>query len=309
MLENYITPSKDTPSRSGLYWIQLPGVTLDLLSDLTKSDQEDWEEFAADIYERSVINFVGDVQAQLADKFNVDLKLVSRETSKFTVAINDSGLESGIKIEYRLPKYGKTQIISAEVFSDSDQADFTFQIKDKDSRVLKTVTTDLVTGSNVINIDTYFSADRLFITYDATLFDIRGTTNKYYDDYLSFNDLSCFFPCWGGAEGSVFQLNGGGFNVVFNSVCSIDKVVEQNINIFKEAFWYRIGLELMRERIVSDRFNRWTTLTEDRAKQLESAYMDECNLKLSNSIKSLRMREDTICFACKSIVYHSYQLP
>src|SRR5688500_17637604 len=103
MLEKYITPSKDTPSRSGLYWNQLPGVTLDLLSSLTKDEQEDFEEFADDLYARAIVNFIGEVQSRLADKFFVDLKLVSRETSKFEADINTSGLESGIKIHYRLP--------------------------------------------------------------------------------------------------------------------------------------------------------------------------------------------------------------
>src|SRR5689334_9225772 len=50
MLEGYITPSKETPSRSGLYANLLPGVTLQLLDDLTKDEEEDFEEFWLDIY-------------------------------------------------------------------------------------------------------------------------------------------------------------------------------------------------------------------------------------------------------------------
>jgi len=311
MLEGYITPSKDTPSRSGLYWNGLPGVTLDLLSSLTKDEQEDWEEFAEDFYQRTIVNFVSDVQAKLTDKFFFDLKLVSRETSKFSGEINSSGLESGIKIHYRLPKYGKTQVVSIEVFADSDQAGFEISFKDKDEngKLLLTKSIDLVEGLNVVNIDTYFAVDELFISYDASLFSIESTTTKYYDDYFAFDDLSCSFPCYGSSRGSVNHVNGGGLNVIFNSICSIDKVVEQNINIFKDAFWYRIGLELLHERVHSDRFTRWTTLDADRAKVLIEDYEFWCDQKLTNSIKSLRMKEDPICFACKPTVVHSYQLP
>lgn len=311
MLENYITPSKDTPSRSGLYWNQLPGVTLDLLSDLTKDEQADWEEFAADLYERAIINFVDDVQAQLHEKFNIDLELVSRETSKFSESVNDSGLESGVKIFYRLPKYGRTQIIDLQVYSDTDQTDFTYQIKNdvENGVLLKEGSADLVAGLNIIHVDTYFDSDTLFISYDASLFTIRETSTKFYKDLLSFDDWSCWYPCYSGGKGSITHINGGGFNVIFDSVCSVAKVVEQNINVFKTAFWYRIGLELLRERIHSDKFNRWTTLTTDRAEQLEKAYIEECELKLTNAVKSLRMKEDPICFACKSTVYHSHQLP
>jgi hypothetical protein len=311
MLENYITPSKDTVSRSGLYWNGLPGVSFDLYPSLAKEEHADWEEWAADIYQRMIINFVGQVQARLADKFFVDLKLVSRETSKFADNINSSALQSGIKINYRLPKYGKTQVVSVEVFSDTDQTGFEFEFRDKDEngRLLKTVTTDLVTGINTINIDTYFSVDELFISYDANLFDLRETTNKFYNDFLLFDDLSCSFPCWNNSVGTINHVNGGGFNVFFNSVCSIDKVIEQNINIFKEAFWYSNGLELMHERIHSDRFNRWTTLTTERAAELIKDYEFWVDEKLTNAIKSLRMNEDRVCFSCKSTVYHSYQLP
>lgn len=308
---DYITPSKDTPSRSGLYWNQLPGVSLDLLVGLTKDEQEDWEEFADDLYARALVNFTGDVQSKLSDKFKVDLKLVSRETSLFTADINYSALESGIKIDYRLPKYGRTQIVSVEVYSNSDQTGFAFTFRDKDEsgRLLKTVTKDLVEGVNVINVDSYFSVDELFIGYDASLFPIRTTSTKYYSDYHSYTDLSCSFPCHGSSRGSIEHINGGGFNVIFNSVCSIEKVIEQNINIFKESLWYRIGLELMFERTHSDRFNRWTTLTTERANELIKDYEFWVDQKLTNAIKSLRMNEDQVCFSCKSSVYHSYQLP
>ncbi len=310
MLEGYITPSKDTPSRSGLYANGLPGVTLQLFDDLTKDEQEDWEEFWEDIYQRAIINFINDIQAKLADKFLVDLKLVSRETSKFEDTLNSSGEISGVNIHYRLPRYGKTQIISLDVYSYGDQNNFeiSFYNKDEFGKLLGTTNVDLIDGLNTINIDTYFSVDEIFVSYDSSLFDLYQTTNKYYDDYLIYDTLSCSFPCYSGS-GSVTQVNGGGFNVVFNSVCSIDKVIEQNINIFKDALWYKIGQELVFERIHSDRFNRWTTLTGERAKKLAEDYDFWVEQKENNSVKSLRMKEDLICFTCKSIVSQTYQLP
>jgi hypothetical protein len=311
MLENYITPSKDTPSRSGLYANQLPGVTLNLFSDLTKEDQEDWEEFWDDLYERCIINFISSVQAKLADKFHIDLKLLSRETSTFIDEINDSMVESGIKITYRLPKYGKTNIISIEVFSDIEQPGFTLYFRDKDvnGRLLKTVQTDLLEGLNIVYIDQSFSVDELFISYDADLFQVHRTTTKYYNDYYQYTNWDCVFPCYGSSSGTISHINGGGLNVIFNATCSIEKVVEQNINIFKESFWYTIGLELMHERVHSDRFNRFTTLLEDRAKDLIKDYEFWVDQKLTNAIRSIRMIEDPVCFVCKRYVTQSYELP
>lgn len=309
MLEGYITPSKDTPSRSGLYANQLPGVTLRLFDDLTKDEQEDWEEFWEDIYQRAVINFISDIQALLADKFLVDLKLVSRETSKFENELNTSGEISGIKIHYRLPRYGKTQVVTLEVSSSSSQQiEINFYDKDENGKLLKTVTESLEEGINIIHVDTYFTVDELFVSYDASETSLHTTTARYYDDYLIYETLSCSFPCYSG-RGSITHVNGGGINVIFNSVCSIEKVVEQNINIFKEAFWYKIGQELIFERIHSDRFNRFTTLEEDKIQKLAEDYDFWVTQKETNSIKSLRMREDPVCFTCKSIVSQTYQLP
>lgn len=313
MLSSYITASKDTPSRSGLYANGLPGVTLALLSSLTKDEQEDWEEFWSDIYSRAITNFVGDVQGKLADKFNIDLQLLSRETSSFLDDLNTGTGTPGVKMIYTLPKYGVVHVVQIEVYSDTNQSDvvFAFYEEDADGRELYEKTTDLVEGINTINIDQDFAVDKLFIGYDVEAVSIRKTKNRYFDscEYYEFSDTSCLFPCYGNSRGSVSHIYGGGLNVIYNVHCSISKFVEDNINVFKEAFWYRIGLELIRERIFSDRFTRWSTMTPDDAASKEAAYAKECELKLNNAIRSLRLKEDPICFACKSTVYASYQTP
>jgi hypothetical protein len=316
MLTSYITASKDTPSRSGLYANQLPGVTLNLLDDLTKDEQEDWEEFWDDIYARSIVNFVGDVQGKLADKFNIDLTLLAKETSTFKDDLNTNSGIAGVKLEYDLPKYGVLHVVSIEVFADAAQVNtpdnkITFYDTDENGRVLYEKETDLTEGLNTINIDQDFHVDKLFIAFDTSEFSIRETKNKYYDNchYYSYSDTSCLFPCYGHSKGGVTHVNGGGINVIYNAHCSISKFVEDNINTFKEAFWYRIGLELIRERIFSDRFNRWTTMQPEDAESKQAAYVAEVELKLNNSIRSLRLNEDPVCFSCKSTVFASYQTP
>jgi hypothetical protein len=313
MLELYITASKDTPSRSGLYANQLPGVTLNLLDDLTKDEQEDWEEFWEDIYERSIVNFVGDVQGKLADKFYVDLVLLSKETSSFKDDLNAETGDAGITLSFVLPKYGVLHVSQIEVYADYGQTSktFTFYENDADGRVLLTKTVDLTVGLNTINVDTDFSVDKLFIGFDPTAASIRQTKNRYFDNtfYNEFSDTSCLFPCYNNQGASFTQVNGGGINAIYTATCSISKYVEDNIKVFRESFWYRIGLELLRERIFSDRFNRWTTLTTEDAESKQAIYAKECELKLNNAIRSLRLTEDPVCFSCKSTVHSSYITP
>lgn len=311
---NYITPSIDTPSRSGLYANGLPGVTLNLLDELTKDEQADFEEFWDYIYNLARVNFTNDIQTKLADKFHLDLKLVSRETSKFNSENTNSGL-AGVTLDYSLPKYARVQILSVGVNSLEQYAspEFTFYVYEDDANgeLLLTQTSEVNEGKNTIDVYQDFEADKLFIAYDADEYRLKSTENKYYADCNSFDKLSCTFPCYhfGGYTASVQQINGGGLNVKFVIHCSIDKFICENLNIFKTALWHRIGLELMMERILSDKFNRFTTLTKERAEDLLIFYNDEYLKHADNSVRNLKIQEDNICFECKSTVSARTLLP
>lgn len=317
---NIITPSSDTTSRSGLYAVDLPGVTLNLFDDLTKDEQADWEECWTSIYNRSIKNFIKDVQGRVSDRFHLDLKLVSRETSKFQTQENTSGATSGIKLEYVLPKYSRIRVVSVTVKALVTVSDFVLSFYEDDSSgtLLYSKTVDLTAGSNTVNIDQDFEVeDTLFVGYDASSFRLYKTENRYYENcqYNYFDKLSCSYPCYGGAfNASVVQISGGGVNVKAVIYCSIEKFILENINLFDVALWYRLGVELMKERIASDRFNRWTTLTEDRAAELMGVYMNEYTNEnksghLDMSVRNLKMQEDSVCFECKSAVMATALLP
>lgn len=322
-LDGIVTTDKTIPSRSGLYANLLPGVTLALLDDLTKDEQVDYLEFWDDIYDRSKVNFINDIQTQLAGKFHIDQKLVSRETSQFTTTTN-TGSSAGLQIYFYSSKYTRYYVTYIQVYSNNaiSNAVFTFYDTDQNGRIQGTVTSDVSIGLNTIYVDQEFEVDqRLFIGYDSRL-SLVQTENRYFNNYsyYAFDKLSCSYPCaffggtyYGSDNGefavSVFQINGGGINAVFNLVCSIEKFICQNINIFKVAFWWRIGVELMVERIMSDRFNRWTTLTTERAKELMDLYHANYDTQLKMSCNNLKMTEDALCFECKSVVSATTMLP
>lgn len=316
-LDDLVTPDKSTPSRTGLYANLLPGVTLALLDDLTKDEQEDYLEFWEDLYTRTKANFVNDVQTLMADKFHLDLKLVSRETSQFNDTTNPTGSISGVQIYFYMPKYARIYIVSIGVDSlnvhDTPEAQFYVYDTDQNGRLLDTISSDLVAGLNTVNVDTEYEVQqRLFIGYNSSLLSLKQTDNRYFNNipYSYFDKLSCSYPCFGSDfTASIYQINGGGLNVIFNIVCSIEKFICENVNIFKTAFWWRIGVELMAERIMSDRFNRWTTLTTERAVELSKIYNDEYDKQLKNSVRNLKVLEDTYCFNCKSTVSAQPLLP
>lgn len=315
--DNYITLSADTPSRSGLYANRLPGVSIAMLDDLTKEDQDDFDQCFSELYETSKINFTSDIQGLLGNKFHYDQKLVTRETSKFLADLVTGSERAGIKLGFTMPKYARMHVISVEVWADeayqSPELTINFNETDENGELLHSVSEAVTAGRNVINVDEDFEVDDLFISIDPASFSVKQTENKYYrTDGVSGDKLSCTFPCGFGGYGyavSVDQINGGGINVKFVVTCSVDKFICENINLFKTALWYRIGLDLMRERIVSDRFNIFTTLTQERAEQLMAIYQGEYDKHLKNSVESMNITEDPICFDCKNVIESGNLIP
>jgi len=306
----YISIDRSSPSRSLLYGSDLPGVELSMLEGLTKEDQADYEEFWEMIGRRAWTNLISDVSIALQNKFYVDAKLVSRETSKFQSSANGATGLAGVKLEFSLPKYARLHIISVEVFSENDYASpgAGIQIFDEDENgeLLYETDEEITQGRNTINIDTDFTVDKLYIAYDPDLFSFRSTENKYYNStYLNWSVLSCTFPCCGSDgyyQGTVTQVNGGGVNIKYNIYCSIEKYVCENINLFKMALWYRYGVELADEQLLGNRLNRFTTMTQELAEERSGYFGAKYTSNITEATKSANITEDPICFKCKNTV-------
>lgn len=287
-----------------------------MLQGLTKTEQEDYNAFHEMLLKRAWLNLVSDVSIALQDKFFVDSKIVARETSQFLTDINNSGKLSGITIEFTLPKYARLHIVSIEVISEADylspEAQITIYDEDENGDVLLSITESLTEGKNVIFVDQDFETDKLFVSYDPTLYQLRKTENRrYHGWYNVWDKLECTFPCYGesGYQGTVKQINGGGLNVKYNVICSAEKFVCENINLFKKAFFYRYGVEIMDEALLGNRLNRYTTMTEERANERSGYFGDKYSVNLQEAIRSHNILEDPLCFRCKNTVMSKSIIP
>lgn len=312
---DYITIDRSTPSRSGLYATGLPGVEIGMLESLTKEDQDDYEEFFEMILENAWSTLITDVSIALQGKFYVDAKLVSRETSEFQTSLNSNTGLSGILIEFNLPKYARIHVISVGLKSeqayDSPEATIQFYEENADGELLYEKDAGIEVGRNTVNIDRDFEVDKLFVAYDPEQLDFKGTENKFYaSGYTHWDKLTCIWPCAGGLyEGSVRQINGGGLNVKYVIYCSIEKFVQENINFFKKAFWYRIGVELTDEVILGNKLNKYCTLTDERKTERNGYFGTKYTANLTEAIKAHNVREDPVCFICKNTVTSKSNLP
>lgn len=310
----YITASSSVPSRSGLYFSDLPGCTLNLLDDLVKSDQNDSDECFEYLYNKAQIDFKIDLQRELAGRFHIDRKLLTRETSKFLSDFNTGSELAGVKISIILPKYGKVHILSigvdSEIAKTSPDIEFYIYQKDLNGELLSTIFAELTAGKNTVQVYEQFEESELFIGYDPASLSLKQTQNLYYPQDSGLDSILCEFPClYSGELGSVQQINGGGLNVKFIVECSMDKFICENIPLFQHALWYRLGLATMQERITTANTNVSSVLTEDRAKELIAVFNEDYKAAMKAATMNIRMTEDPICFICKRTVGSKINLP
>lgn len=313
----YITTDAGTASKSGLYFTDLSGCTLDLLDDLITSDITTRQAVFNRLYRAAQRNLRIDVQKKLANRFHIDKKLITRETSEFKTSINAATELAGVKISVTLPKYARLQILSIGVKSNQDyaspSAEFYIYKDDADGDLLSTIEADLSEGKNTVDVYEEFEEEDLFIAYDPGELQLYETKNKYYADNIQINgyseDMSCSFPCWFGGEGSVYHVNGGGLNIKFLLYCSMEKLICENLPLFQFALHSRLGVDTMKERITSQKVNKTTVLTTERAAELLTLHNEEYMHALDSATMNIKMNEDPICFICKSTVTAKTTLP
>lgn len=315
--DNYIGVDRSIASRSGLYACDLPGVEISMLNGLTKDEHADYQELFDMITAKAWNNLVSDVALSLKGKFFVDAKLITRDTSSFKQGFNSSQSLAGIKFEFNLPKYARIHLLSVTVISaqDYESPGAFIKVYEEDENgylLFESEDSSIVEGRNTIFIDQDFEVDSLFVAYDPTLFQFKETENKYYNSgFYSWDKFRCTFPCCDvdGYQGTVTQVNGGGLDVKFVVVCSIEKFVCENLNLFKMALWYRYGVELADEQLLGNRLNRFTTMTKERAEERGGYFGGKYASNIEEAVKGIRITEDPVCFSCKNTVMAKNSIP
>lgn len=304
--QDYIGLDRSTPSRSGLYVVNLPGVSVSLVDGLTGDERADYLEMWSDVYERACENLVEDVTVGLQDKFLVAQKLATRETSQFRNEANVATGLAGVTLQFALPKYAKVHILSIEIMAGTPYTTppFAFNIYENDEAgsILYQGVQAVGEGRTVINIDQEFEADKIFIGYNADSFDLNQTDNKYFKTHgYVYDKLACTFPCGCGSSyyGYVRQENGGGLNVKFVIMCSVQKFVADNLPLFRNALWYYAGLELVNERLFNEKLSQYTTMTKEEMDRLEAKFTTYVDKKIKKVVDGMKIPEDDVCFICE----------
>lgn len=301
--ENYITLGDIEPEvipRSGLFVTDLPGISLNQFEALVKDGQADVNEFWSKLYKRGKETFFNEVTRRLNNSFNVEKIISSEMSGTFDKArtINDVIGEAGVNIEFVKSKYSLVEIQKVIIYSVGDITDAIIEIIDNESEaILKTIQINLVDGFNNIDVFEQFENENIRVIYDPTQVQSIETT-----DYVK-KKIGCY-SCSKGVE----QINGGGLVVSYTTICSIEAFICSRIGLFKTAFWYWLGVELMKERMTSELTNCFTIDIEE-ANRLYDLYKTEFDNALTPVLQNLKIKDDHICFDCKGSVTVKRSIP
>jgi len=294
-LRNYIGVQgcNEAPSISGLYINQLSGISLRMMDFIADDDQENFVGVWNDVQDRALKRFATDVRAmfqkryrlkslrnavEMAKNYSPDLSGASGQYRGVTINISGqhgapfgcSNLEQ-IYLQ-RIAFFAKAQnIVTLKVFDLATGA----QIFSKSLPAVNVV----VDAWNVIEVEQYFNAKEIFIAIDATNFTTVTSDISDLRNSLRYTPTGCNIEIDGGVANvgpTVSQVTKGnnahGLAITFAITCSYEKIVCNNREIFGQALLYCLGVELMNERIFSDRLNEYTAFDRNKARELRQLF-------------------------------------
>lgn len=163
----------------------------------------------------------------------------------------------------------------------------------------------------------YTNNRRLFIAYDGSDITSPSITLNGIDLNPWIYNLQYFFNhvfISGGTYDSIGDrftsgpMDTYGITMTAGLQCSYDVLIcnyRENIAL---AWWYLLGAELMKERIYTDRINRYTTIDLNKAKELRSEFEGLYTNELMTFVDSLTLSKDW-CIDCDAIIRQINFLP
>jgi hypothetical protein len=316
-------PAPLTPE-SGLFINDLPGITVAQLSDINNSDQTTFLDLWAAIQRRSARIFETTFTNAMSKKFR--LKKIT-EAFKLSESVDATktyppaaGELRGIYMDCFVDKsaFHHIPISTVRLYLDPSVTvpatiDLCiYEVHDDKLTLLDTFPINATaTGWNSVTINKkYHDSRTLFIAYDASTITSASIPLDSYDlnPYL-YGDLAQFFShiFIHGAHYSeghftdTDETETYGLTATLGLQCSFDTLVcnyKQNLAV---AWWYLLGSELMKERIYTDRVNRYTTVDLDKARELNARFYADYMNELLTFVDSIDLQRDW-CIDCDAMV-------
>ena len=301
-------------AKSGLFINDLPGITLNQL-DKIKDDTEDYQDAASAwerIYVRGKKNFEHDVIAFNRRNFKRTSIISSRITGQVTkTLLTAQGVRTGLY--FNLTNYSPSLEIffNAAQFYLSTPDTVTVEVYDATTGLQLLSESQTGTANALLTIPiqegfTVHEYPKLFVCYADTGLSVYKVTDYAYDDFL----ISTRKQVSTASSVTASNLSGGNTGMVlnYNMKCGVITWICQNIDVFIKPFWYKLGIEFLKERFGSERFNRFTMINLDKAQALLEDFEMEYKKSLEDTLKTMYPTDDGYCFECNKGVNKRYMM-
>lgn len=294
---------------SGLLINDLEGITTTQMEAVDNSNHYDVNETWNEIQERAIRLFEHDVRNKSSHVFkNYSLKntVNTGEIEDFTLMPKEpkfSGIYFDLDYYYQNTKLK----INSVWFNLETAATFDIIIADAaNGNEIERINVEGKQGINEIKILKEYATykyQKIFIGYEKNL-DISEVDTWETAEIESVEFGESQAPYY-----KSFTSAYTGIGVIYSIDCSIDNLVCQRLETFTVPFWYLLGIQFVKEKINSDRINRFTMLDTEQAKMLRAEFEKQYNDSLNSAMRDLNFPEDNQCFICNRVVNKRKMLP
>jgi len=298
---------------SGLYVNSLPGISIKSIEILADAEQRTylgvWDDVQvrADAWlESEALNLWNKKYKIHSVTENIDLGTVVDTATTTANAPEYRGLIFDLDHTLGESNY-KRSVLQSHYFqlfrfySPIVQAGTVIKLFDKDTNTqVDSFSKDVVIGWNTIQVNKFYSARRLFVGVDSTNISSVSLTID--------ENSTCCDSCGAHIEGAKMTIgadtstitegeNSFGLSVIYGVRCRYNNAICTNQDKFYLARWYKLGSELMLERLTSERRN-FLTIQREEAKQLKAMYDMDAMDALKNAVDGISLDESDCCLDC-----------
>lgn len=306
----------DTENQCSRYLNDLPGIESGSFEDLTSEARSTYVEILNKVKRRTIRGFYADVVDAFSGKFVPDYLVSNVLTGEWEQPFSTLSLAAelqGTAIINTRSRYLESHIQSAEIYvANAPVSDFVY-VYDLDRGTLLD-SFPLVAASNgfvTVEINTRYTASRLFVCYDANVVQSRETTyyNAAYYDHIC-KPCGCTFtygtPGFIAAGEEVIHYNfstrsNPGIILKYSVGCGLETFICEQQERLGDALLYKMGIEFFIEVIASPRVNVTTLIEKEKLDSL----MGYCQANYEKSLKGFASGttiNDPLCMVCKQKV-------
>mgnify|MGYP006266658235 CR=1 FL=1 len=281
---------------SGLFINSLPGISLKSIEMLADAEQVNYVGVWNDVQLRATKRLQLMLTSMLSKKYRVKSGRYSIRTKETAQSSNTGAYATpSYKMESycnSLLSYHHIESITVRKQDNSDPIGVTVY-NAEDNSILYNASF----STNGDSVQTVYLNEDFYIT--EIIVKVSLTSGVFYEDTFESIDFGGGNIKTGIYSAGTFTESNltYGISINYGQRCSLDNLACDSSDLFALPLWYLLGSELMLERMVSERINKWT-VDRKQAEELKAYYDAEAEKALEQAVAGICINEMDCCLEC-----------